>query len=430
MNALVCNEPRALQSYFRMPALPPGQIREFLTMAKSITPGVIGLDAEWHFYVDVRESLSKPELGRLIWLLAETFQPKLFAPKSFLGNGARDGFLVEIGPRQGTVTDWSSNMETICRACGLGKVERIERFRRLKFWVDHGELTDSDQRLIVPGLFDRMTEQVYASVLTTFDPGIVPTPVRTIPLIRHGVEALREFARTHNLKFLPEIESYIMSHFIKELMRDPTDVELFDFGQLNSPHCRHHEFTGEWEINGVPQKKSLMDWIKGTVKTCGMGNLAVAFTDNAAITVARPVWALVPRDPRGPSPFVLIEVERGDSVKVETHNHPTGIDPEKGAATGVAVDRDNMGSGRGGVPEDHTACYYVAHLMIKDYPLPWEQEYVQHPRRFATPRVILTKASDGASANANCRGIPVTNGSTTSFELVLNEGAPDAFRLP
>jgi len=425
MNALVCSKPKALQSYFRTPALPPGQIREFLTMAQSVTPNIISLEGEWHFYVDATEVLSQDELGRLTWLLAETFQPELFSSQPFLAVRGDSDFLVEIGPRKGTVTDWSSNMETICQACGLGKVERVERFRRLRFRVNPRGFADSHRRLIVPNLFDRMTEQVYTSVLTTFDPGVVPAPVQTIPLLRDGVEALRKFASAHNLKFLPEIESYIMNHFVNELKRDPTNVELFDFGQLNSPHCRHHEFNGEWEINGVTQERSLMDWIKGTVKTCGMGNLVVAFTDNAAITAARPVWALVPQDPRGPSPFILVEVERGDSEKIETHNHPTGIDPEKGAATGVAVDRDNMGSGQGGVPEDHTACYYVAHLMIKDYPLPWEQEYVQHPRRFATPRVILTKASDGASANANCRGIPVIYGSTTSFELVLNEGEPD-----
>ncbi len=406
-----------LQSRFRTPALSEVKTRLKLAEIQEIAPQVVGLRTEWRYYVAVSEPLNPEEEQELNWFLAETFEPRQFGPQSFL---RKDGLVAEVGPRRGLVTPWSSNIRTIFVARGLSKIQRVERVRRYHLIIKPGaSLSREFYQEVRQLLYDRMTEEPYEMELQTFDPGITPEPVRTIPLLEEGIDALRRFTSGYGLAFSSAMEEYIYRYFIEELQRNPTDVEIFMFGQLNSEHCRHHKFNGIWTIDGVLQPKTLMDMIRETVTT-SPGNVEVAFADNAAILRPHPVSALIPSRPQKASVFTVVLVCRGIVYKIETHNHPTTVSPYEGAATGVAVRRDIFGAGRGSVPVGHLACYYIGNLMIPGYDLPWEQEYVVHPSQFATPLEIIIRASDGASDNCNCFGCPVLMGSTRSFEGIVD----------
>ncbi|KKU45970.1 MAG: Phosphoribosylformylglycinamidine synthase, partial [Microgenomates group bacterium GW2011_GWA2_46_7] len=241
--------------------------------------------------------------------------------------------------------------------------------------------------------------------------------------VEKGLPALREFEEKVGLSLWPVLEEYIFNYFVNILKRNPTDVEIFMFGQLNSEHCRHHLFNGLFIIDGEEMPNTLLGMIKSTMAG-NQGNIVVAFKDNAAVMAPRYTEVFVPEDPCRPSCFVIKPMRYCFVFKIETHNHPTTISPYAGAATGVAVRRDIFGTGRGGIPVVHLACYYVENLFIPGYPLPWEKRYATHPERFAEGLQIVIEASNGASDDSNCFGNPVIFGSCTSFYEMVG---PDCY---
>ena len=399
--------------FFRTPALSLIKKELLLAEMKKISPDIVGLATEWCFYVETDRQLSGEELTILNWLLSETFEPAQFGQASLI---QKEGKYFEVGPRQGLVTPWNTSAVDICRACGLTKVTRLERARRYALVLDPNvQLRDDEAKAINRLLYDRMTEQVYAEPLRAFESGYQPDLVKTIPIIERGAEALKEYAKANDFAW-SDLIKYIVDYFVSQAKRNPTDVELFMFGQLNSEHCRHHKFNGKYIIDGVLQPMTLLQMIKSTYKG-NEGPVAVAFSDNAAILKPILVTGFMPQNPLEPSSFGTKQMKYCFAFKVETHNHPTAISPYQGAATGVAVRRDVLGAGRGGVPTFHVAGYYVGPLRIRDYDLPWEQKVLApHPERLATPLKIIIEASNGASDNANCFGNPVTMGFFRSFE--------------
>ncbi|HTW97030.1 MAG TPA: phosphoribosylformylglycinamidine synthase [Candidatus Methylomirabilis sp.] len=404
-------------SFFRTPAMSAVKTAAKLAEIQRIEPRVIGLQTEWKFYVDVSAPLDEAENERLNFFLAETYEPEKCGVTTFFGE---KGSVTEIGPRAGTVTSWSSSADVIFEACNLTKIRRIEAFCRYHLTLSEGTLiSDSQMQEISELLHDRMTEQAYPHTLSSFDSGIIPEVVQTIPLLRRGKEALREFTAKYKLKFTAAMEDYICNYFINELKRDPTDVEIFEFGQLNSEHCRHHKFNAIWTIDGKIMPKTLMEMVRETFKA-SQGDLAVAFKDNAAVLNPHRMRVLMPSRPGTACSFTVVTVCRGHVIKIETHNHPTTISPYPGAGTGTAVERDVFGTGRGAVSVDQCACYYVGNLLIPGYLLPWEKEYVKPSKRFATPLEIIIQASNGASDDCNCKGKPITCGATRSFEQIID----------
>jgi phosphoribosylformylglycinamidine synthase len=405
-------------NFFRTPALSEEKTARALAEIKAIAPEVSGLKTETCFYVDVKEPLNEVENEHLKWLLAETFEPEKFGVSSFLPENGK----IMVGPRKSRLTQWSTSAQAIFNACLLGKINRVEASINYRpvFLGEQISLTKDQQNLINAILHDPLTEEIYESPLDTFESGVIPEPVQLIPLLEKGKDALVEekFKKKYGLRFTADMTEYICNHFINELKRNPTDVELFTVGQLNSEHCRHHIFNGIWTIDGVVQEQTLMDMIRGTVKN-NPGNLEVAFKDNAA--VLRPVLmkALIASNPETSSQYKIVTVRRGFVLKVETHNHPTTVCPYPGAATGVAVRRDIFGTGRGAVSVAHLAGYYVGNLFIPGYIQPWEKEYVPYSPRFAKPLKIKIEGSNGASDNCNCFGNPVLLGTARSFEQLV-----------
>ncbi|RLI97836.1 MAG: phosphoribosylformylglycinamidine synthase, partial [Candidatus Aenigmatarchaeota archaeon] len=406
-----------ITSYFRKSGLWENECARWLSrLRESVSADIESVDIERRFLVDSERPLNNAELETLGWLLRETFEPGMFSDKQFL-----DGDVIEVGPRLAIVTPASTNAVSICHACGLSVVRRIEQTKRFRITMKDGApLTDEQKAMACSILHDRMTEQPYPEPPTTFDAGAKPEPVKTVPLLKEGVAALKRFNHEMGTAFDGPMMKYIMEYYMG-LGRNPTDVELFMFGQLNSEHCRHHRFKGVFIIDGQRTPDSLFGMISSTMDA-NPGNVLVAYSDNAAVLAGRGIRAFIPSDPTRPSPAGPVPVRYCITFKVETHNHPTTVSAFPGAATGSGGEiRDRQGVGRGGIPVAGLACYYVANLLIPGYDLPWEREYAVHPHRFQTPLDIIIEASDGASDYGNKFGQPLILGSFTSFEQMVGD---------
>ena len=382
-------------------------------LQRKVSPEITQVKIERRFLVDSAGILRKDELEKLKWLLRETYEPEMFDEKSFL-----NGNVMEVGPRLAIVTPGSTNTVSICSACGLNSIRRVEQTRRFSISLKNGSELSSDQiRSICSLIYDRMTEQPYLEPPKSFEQDIKPEPVQLIPLLENGIDILKDTNEKLGLALDRQMMEYLFEYY-KKINRNPTDVELFMFGQLNSEHCRHHLFKGNFVVDGERMENSLFDMIRSTTRT-NPGNVVVAYEDNAAATSGRLVNIFHPSDPVIPSAFIAGNVKISDTFKAETHNHPTTISADPGAGTGLGGNiRDIQGVGRGGTVLGALAIYNVANLMIDNYVLPWEKEYALHPSRFQTPLEIIIEASNGASDYGNKFGVPLTTGSCTSFELM------------
>ncbi len=390
------------------------------TLQRKVSPEIKAVKIERRFLVDSSRALRSDELDKLKWLLKETFEPEMFREPPFLLSQESTGEnnVIEIGPRLAIVTPKSTNAVSICSACGLDSIKRIEQ--TLCFCIcleDQSALTSEQRKEIYTSVHDRMTEQPYLEPPISFEQDIKPEPVRLIPLLERGTDVLKEANENLGLALDKQMMQYILEYYQK-IGRNPTDVELFMFGQLNSEHCRHHLFNGRFIIDDRQMTHSLFNMIRSTTKA-SQGNIIVAYEDNAAVTSSKSLNIFLPSNPIEPSAFTTRIVKICDAFKVETHNHPTTISADPGAGTGLGGNiRDIQGVGCGGTVLGALAIYNVANLFISGYEQPWEKEYAPHPSRFQTPLEIIIEASNGASDYGNKFGVPLTTGSCTSFELM------------
>jgi len=371
--------------------------------------GLQGLKTELCFNVETSSPLTPAELKKLRWLLAETFEPKNTGTKSFLGKGA-----VEVGPRMNFTTPQSTNAVSVCRACGLTKVTRIEVSRR--YVCDGKEVTTR----FVEQVHDRMTEMPYVQPLTTFSMGLKPEPMKIIPLLKQGRAALEKANKELGLAMDSQDFDYYIHLFCKVLKRDPTDVELFQLAQANSEHCRHHFFKGQMIIDGKKMPITLMEIVMAAWKK-KPGNSIIAFHDNSStIEGFDDVWTILPTLPGQSCKWEREKLHYHILFTAETHNFPSGVAPFPGAETGTGGRiRDVQAVGRGGLMIAGTAAYCVGALRIPGYELPWEHPEWLLVDNLATPLQILIEASNGASRYGNEIGEPVIIGFARSNEIMV-----------
>jgi phosphoribosylformylglycinamidine synthase len=371
---------------------------------------------EWCFYIETSAALSGQEMSILRWLLGETFDPDGLSESSFLAGSQS---VLEIGPRLNFETPWASTARQICYQVGLSKVVRLERARRFGFKQD---FSPKQQEALLAALHDRMTEIPYPKPLHSFETGLTPNPVRRVPVMTEGIEALRVANKEFGLAMdEQDIENYY-SLFAQRLKRDPTDVELFQLGQGNSEHSRHGFFRGNLVIDGRPVGTNLMKVVKAPWKA-NPNNSIIAFHDDSSAIRGGLVTTLVDQRPGSAGPLALDSRTYHPTLTAETHNFPTGIAPYPGAATGTGGRiRDNQCVGRGGLVIASGIGYCVANLHIPEYDLPWEQDGRHHPDTLASPLNILIDASNGASDYGNCFGEPVVVGHARTFGLKTSDG--------
>lgn len=401
-----------LVRFYQQPALSrwrEGQLKE-----KARSLGVDGLliSSEWCYYLELEESLTETDYELVRWLLAETFEPDNFGETTFLTSKE----VVEVGPRLSFETSWSSNAISVLRDCGLSKATRIERSLRLSFIPGVGQ----DQiDLLLEGLFDRMTEMIYPIPLPSFAANVETAAVRIVPVLTEGSEVLLRLNEELGLGWDRQDVQYITHIFQVGLERDPTDVELFELAQGLSEHSRHPFFRGKVTIDGQPVGETLMDIVKRPWKL-SLGNSLSAFSDDSSVIRGGLVEILVPEFPGQPCLLVPSNRVLHPTLTAETHNHPTGVSPYPGAATGGGgVTRDGFSVGRGGLVTAYALGYAVAALGLG---LPGEKKAWSPPEQFARPLDVLIQASNGASDYGNCFGQPVTLGFVRSFETQLRDG--------
>lgn len=313
-----------------------------------------------------------------------------------------DGFFVT--PRKGTISPWSTKATDIFRNCGLKNITRVEHGLHFRLLNASGtELSVAELSPVLNLLHDRMTEAVYDSI-DDFFADFEPAPHRTVPLLAEGAESLHRANIEWGLAMSKDEIDYLVAAY-ERIGRDPTDVELVMFSQVNSEHCRHKIFNADWIVDEQKSDQSLFSMIRNTHAKHPQGVL-VAYSDNSGVLEgSEGEWWEV--DPSGDHSYRKTPTTLDILCKVETHNHPTAISPFPGAATGVGGEiRDEGATGIGGRPKAGLAAFVTSHLQIPGYAMPWENGFPEHPSRMATPLEIMLEGPIGGAAFGNEFGRP------------------------
>ena len=327
--------------------------------------------------------LNDKEINQLKWLFGEATR---------YDGDSMEGFFV--GPRREMITPWSTNAVEITQNMGLKGILRIEEY----FPVSN-ENAEHDPML------QRMYKGLDQDIFTV---NIKPEPIK-------HVDNLEEYNEQEGLALSPEEIEYL--HKVeKELGRPLTDSEIFGFAQINSEHCRHKIFGGTFIIDGEEKESSLFSMIKKTTKEHPHKILS-AYKDNVAFSQGPVVEQFAPADQSTSDWFRVKEIESVISLKAETHNFPTTVEPFNGASTGTGGEiRDRMGGGVGSWPIAGTAVYMTSYARKTDELPSWEQLLPVREWLYQSPEQILIKASNGASDFGNKFGQPLITGSVLTFE--------------
>ena len=326
--------------------------------------------------------LSSSEIEALSWLYGEA------AP---LTETALKGWFV--GPRREMITPWSTNAVEITQNMSLQGIERIEEY----FPVDNAE---ADHDPMLQRMYDGLDQDI-------FTVGIKPAPIVCI-------DDLETYNEQEGLALSPAEIDYL--HGVEQqLGRKLTDSEVFGFAQINSEHCRHKIFGGSFIIDGKEMPSSLFAMIKKTTKE-NPHKIISAYKDNVAFSEGPVVEQFAPADHSTSDYFIIKDIKSVISLKAETHNFPTTVEPFNGASTGTGGEiRDRMGGGVGSWPIAGTAVYMTAYPRL-DGGRDWEDILPVRKWLYQTPEQILIKASNGASDFGNKFGQPLITGSVLTFE--------------
>ncbi|MGM9833091.1 MAG: phosphoribosylformylglycinamidine synthase [Candidatus Limisoma sp.] len=303
-----------------------------------------------------------------------------------------------VGPRREMITPWSTNAVEITQNMGLTGISRIE-----EFFVSKSENPS----------YDKMLQRVYHGLDgKVFDVSRQPDPIVYI-------DDLEKYNEQEGLALSTDEIGYLRG-LAERLGRPLTDSEVFGFSQVNSEHCRHKIFNGVFIIDGEEKPSSLFKLIKKT-STENPNGLVSAYKDNVAFVDGPTIEQFAPRNPHQPDFFEIKDVDTVISLKAETHNFPTTVEPFNGAATGTGGEiRDRLGGGKASLPIAGTAVYMTAYPRTEDG-RQWESSSMpERPWLYQTPEEILIKASNGASDFGNKFGQPLICGSVLTFEHAEN----------
>ncbi len=305
-----------------------------------------------------------------------------------------------VGPRKEMITPWSTNAVEITQNMGLSGISRIEEFSLVPEGAD--------------ATFDPMLQRLYADGLSSSIFDITSAPEDVV-----YIDDISDYNREQGLALSPEEEEYLRA-LSARLGRPLTDSEVFGFSQVNSEHCRHKIFNGRFIIDGKEKDLSLFKLIKRTSQENPNG-LVSAYKDNVAFVKGPRVRQFAPVNPDRPDYFEERPLETVISLKAETHNFPTTVEPFNGAATGSGGEiRDRLGGGRASLPIAGTAVYMTSYPRLSP-DLRWQYAMNERKWLYQTPAEILIKASNGASDFGNKFGQPLICGSLFTFEHCENE---------
>ncbi len=334
------------------------------------------------FALKTNSDLSTETIDKLEWLFAGA---KYVSSEVLAGNF--------IGPRKEMVSPWSTNAVEITQNMGVTGILRIEEFTE----VQEG-FSDFDPMLKMK--FNGLNQEV-------FQVDILPEKVLDI-------EDIAGFNEREGLALSSEEIDYLKELAVK-IGRNLTDSEVFGFSQINSEHCRHKIFNGSFVIDGETMPTSLFKLIKKTAAE-NPNTIVSAYKDNVAFLKGPKMTQFAPKSADKADFYDTKEVDSVISLKAETHNFPTTVEPFNGAATGSGGEiRDRLAGGKGSLPLAGTAVYMTSYSRLAEN-RPWEKAFDEREWLYQTPMDILIKASNGASDFGNKFGQPLITGSVLTFE--------------
>jgi phosphoribosylformylglycinamidine synthase len=351
------------------------------------------------FAVQTTKKLAKTTIDKLTWLFGN--QPKIEETNI-------DATFV--GPRAAMITPWSTNAVEITQNMGIKDIIRIEEFK-----VVSEDFTG----------FDPMISEKYKTLnQDSFSIDIKPEAVLNI-------DDIATYNNQEGLSLSDEEVEYLESVSTK-IGRKLTDSEVFGFSQVNSEHCRHKIFNGTFVIDGEEMPTSLFKLIKETAKQFP-NDIVSAYKDNVAFIKGPKVTQFAPKTADKPDFYQTKEFESVISLKAETHNFPTTVEPFNGAATGSGGEiRDRLAGGKGSLPLAGTAVYMTSYSRLEasldavKNTRYWENKFEARDWLYQTPMDILIKASNGASDFGNKFGQPLITGSVLTFEHEENSSVSDS----
>lgn len=331
-----------------------------------------------YYALQSQNPLSEIDISRLKWLFGGA--EKLNAPE------IKGSY---VGPRKEMVTPWSTNAVEITQNMGIEGIVRIEEF-----------VSDTD--------FDPMLMSKYAAI------GQEIFSISKSPEDVLEIDDIARYNAQEGLALSDEEIDYL-ENVSRELGRKLTDSEVFGFSQVNSEHCRHKIFNGTFIIDGEEKPESLFKLIKKTSNT-HWGKIESAYKDNVAFIKGPEIEQFAPKTQDKPDYFETKPINSVLSLKAETHNFPTTVEPFNGAATGSGGEiRDRMAGGQGSIPLAGTAVYMTSYPRLEKG-RKWEENIKEREWLYQTPLEILIKASNGASDFGNKFGQPLICGSLLTFE--------------
>ncbi len=332
--------------------------------------------------VESADNHSENDIKKFAWLFGDAKQIKADSVKGTF-----------FGPRREMITPWSTNAVEITQNMGIRGVSRIEEFHPVE---------ENDNS------FDPMLQNKYHDLdQNVFFVNRKPEPLKYIT----DIDA---YNQQEGLALSPEEVEYLKG-ISKKIGRGLTDSEVYGFAQVNSEHCRHKIFNGTFIIDGKEMPDTLFALIKKTSKT-NTNRLVSAYKDNVAFILGPKVEQFAPATQHKADFFKIKDIDTVISVKAETHNFPTTVEPFNGAATGTGGEiRDRLAGGRGSIPLAGTAVYMTPYPRNNE-DSKWEDNFKARPWLYQTPEELLIKASNGASDFGNKFGQPLINGSLLTFE--------------
>ena len=327
---------------------------------------------------------NKPDQGvisKLSWL----FDGEIYDTEILEGNF--------IGPRKEMITPWSTNAVEITQNMGIDGITRIEEFY--------------DEKNVL-SKFDPMLQARYKNL----DQSVFTINKKPDAIIY--IDNIQQFNKKEGLA-LSDDEVKYLDKLSTKLSRKLTDSEVFGFSQVNSEHCRHKIFNGLFIIDGEEKSESLFSLIRKT-SNINKNKIVSAYKDNVAFVEGPVIEQFAPISQDKPDYFQTTDIKTVLSLKAETHNFPTTVEPFNGAATGSGGEiRDRLAGGKGSLPLAGTAVYMTPYSRLEAN-RSWEQATEARKWLYQTPIELLIKASNGASDFGNKYGQPLICGSVLTFE--------------
>lgn len=331
-----------------------------------------------YYLLKSKSDLDAASIEKLQWLFGNA---EVLSEKNLSGSF--------IGPRQEMITPWSTNAVEITQNMGIEGIERIEEFQ-----------TEGNFDPMLNQKYEALNEEVYI--------------INKQPEAIQDIEDIRSYNQSEGLALSEEEVVYLESVALR-LGRPLTDSEVFGFSQVNSEHCRHKIFNGQFIIDGEEKPVSLFKLIRKTSET-HPGQIESAYKDNVAFIKGPKMEQFAPKTQNKADYFETKDIDSVISLKAETHNFPTTVEPFNGAATGSGGEiRDRMAGGQGSIPLAGTAVYMTSYPRLEQGKK-WEEKTKAREWLYQTPLDILIKASNGASDFGNKFGMPLICGSVLTFE--------------